>query len=88
MRPDDLLEYVRKQPFQPFRMHLTDGNSYDIRHPEIVKVFDSQAHIYFHVNDDPYQKTLRYEGIALFHINNIEFMPRPAPTSSSGGPST
>jgi hypothetical protein len=88
MRPDDVLEYLRKQPFQPFRISLSNGKSYDIRLPEMVKVFDSQAHIYFHVDDDRYQKTLRYEGVALFHINNIEFAPRPAPTASNGGPST
>ncbi len=30
----DLMEWLRCQPFQPFRIHLSDGASYDIRHPD------------------------------------------------------
>ena len=36
MPPEDLLEAVRRRPFVPFRLCLTDGQSYEIRHPELV----------------------------------------------------
>ena len=33
--PDDLLRLLRKRPFEPFRVYLTDGRTFDIRYPEL-----------------------------------------------------
>ncbi len=33
-RSDDILGLVRQRPFQPFRIHMSDGSAHDIRHPE------------------------------------------------------
>jgi hypothetical protein len=33
--PDELLRLLRKRPFEPFRVHLTDGRVFDIRYPEL-----------------------------------------------------
>jgi hypothetical protein len=33
MRPADLYRILHQQPFQPVRVHLTDGRCYDIRYP-------------------------------------------------------
>lgn len=38
MRPEDIRDYLRREPFQPFRLTLTDGRTYDIRHPEMAMV--------------------------------------------------
>lgn len=72
MRPADLLDYLREQPFQPFRIHLTDGTFYDIRHPELLKVGHSRAEIYFPENDEPHALVLRRESVALLHITRLE----------------
>lgn len=34
MGQSDFLYYLRRRPFLPFRMFLTDGAFYDIRHPD------------------------------------------------------
>ena len=34
MRPEDLRNFLRQKPFRPFRVTLTDGRIYEIRHPE------------------------------------------------------
>jgi hypothetical protein len=34
MRPEDILERLRARPFQPFRLYLSDGAIYEIRHAE------------------------------------------------------
>ena len=31
-------EALRRQPFEPFAMHLADGRSLDVPHPEMVAV--------------------------------------------------
>jgi hypothetical protein len=36
MPPSDLLAMIRKRPFVPFRMHLSDGTVYEIHRPEMV----------------------------------------------------
>ena len=33
--PDDLLRLLRKRPFEPFRVYMTDGRTFDIRYPEM-----------------------------------------------------
>jgi hypothetical protein len=38
MLSDDLLQNLRKRPFEPFRILVSDGSTYDIRHPELVMV--------------------------------------------------
>lgn len=38
MRPADLREFIKREPFHPFRITLTDGRTYDIRHPELAMV--------------------------------------------------
>ncbi len=36
MRPNDIQDHVRRQPFQPFRIFVSDGAHHDVRHPEMV----------------------------------------------------
>jgi hypothetical protein len=36
MPPENLLEWIRQRPFVPFRVCLTDGASYEVRHPELI----------------------------------------------------
>ena len=36
MRSEDVREFLRRQPFQPFRLTLTDGRNYDVMHPELA----------------------------------------------------
>jgi hypothetical protein len=38
MSPNDLLEYLRRRPFEPFRIEVFDGSAYEVRHPELVMV--------------------------------------------------
>lgn len=35
MQFEDLERRLRTRPFRPFRIHLTDGASYEVRHPEM-----------------------------------------------------
>ena len=33
--PEELLRLLRKRPFEPFRVLLSDGRAFDIRYPEL-----------------------------------------------------
>jgi len=43
MRPEDILELLRKHPFEPFRIHLSDGVAFDVRHPDMAIVQRSKV---------------------------------------------
>jgi len=38
MTRKDLLQRVRQRPFVPFRMVLTEGTTYEVRHPDFIMV--------------------------------------------------
>lgn len=43
MRPNDIITRLRKQPFEPLRVFISDGKSYDVRHPEMIMVGRSEV---------------------------------------------
>jgi hypothetical protein len=38
MSPEAIQEHLRQQPFEPFRIFVSDGASYDVCHPEMMLV--------------------------------------------------
>ncbi|MCP4593771.1 MAG: hypothetical protein GY842_23815 [bacterium] len=38
MRVSELVNHHRRQPFQPFRIHLSDGSSYEVQEPGFMYV--------------------------------------------------
>lgn len=38
MRADQIRAHLKKQPFRPIRVYVSDGSSYDVRHPEFMLV--------------------------------------------------
>ncbi|MBI1832189.1 MAG: hypothetical protein HYR84_12160 [Planctomycetes bacterium] len=71
MRPDDLLAWVRATPFAPFRIRLNSGRTFEIRHPEMVRVGRSSANIFTFAGEalDPYE---RMEMVSLLLIESVE----------------
>ncbi len=72
MPPETLWEQLRRQPFEPFRIHLTDGTSYEIRHPELVMVGRRTAAV--GISERERQPPLydRLTTVALVHIVRLE----------------
>ena len=69
MRPEDLHEFTRKRPFAPYRVCVTDGRTYDIRHPDQVIVLRSR--IVIGVGSENGVPD-HIEHIALIHVVRIE----------------
>lgn len=71
MRTEDLLFWVRAVPFVPFRIRLNSGRTWDIRHPEMVRVSRTQMIIFSYLGEpmDPFEKA---EMIGLLLIESIE----------------
>lgn len=71
MRTEDIQQLVRQRPFRPFRVTLTDGRSYDVRHPELAMVGRTTVAIGLPANGD---ETVydRLVTVDLLHIMQTE----------------
>ena len=76
------MDLLRKRPFSPLRIHMADGYTYDIWHPERVLVLRGRVDI--GLQPDPVSGVLdRVEHCSLLHIVRVEELPsRPASDSS------
>jgi hypothetical protein len=83
VRPDDIVEMLKEKPFRPFRIFLSDGTVYEIRHAELVKVGRSKAMIFFPAVDEPHAVFERYIAVSLLHITRLEPVPPPAEAASA-----
>jgi hypothetical protein len=71
MNAPELQSKLRNQPFVPLRLHLTDGSTFDIRHPENAIV--SIHTIYVVTHADPQTGVAEsVEWLSLRHIVRVE----------------
>jgi hypothetical protein len=68
--PSDILNYLRTVPFPPFRIRMTGGRTYEIRHPEMVRVGKNSLIVFTFVSDDP-QIYDRRETVSLMLIESL-----------------
>jgi hypothetical protein len=64
-------EYLDATPFRPLRVHLSDGSSHDVPHPEFAWLVGSRLYVAKVVKergpDDPQVKEL-----SVLHITRVE----------------
>jgi hypothetical protein len=65
MNMETIREWLRRVPFEPFVLRLSDGEVHEIRHPENVVLLKSRIII-------GYPETDRAVHCALIHVNSIE----------------
>ena len=70
MRPEDLIQELHRSPFVPLRLYLSDGSSYEIRHPELVIVFPGKAIIATPGKEKP-QPAEGYDVVSLGHVMRL-----------------
>jgi hypothetical protein len=71
MPPQDLLQALRRRPFVPFRLHVSDGTVYEITHPELLMVAPGSAVVGL-PGSYPFPQVERYEIVAMGHIVRLE----------------
>jgi hypothetical protein len=76
MTPTKVLDYVKAEPFQPFRMHMASGRTYDVRHPEMIKVLKSYVLI-FSAADASEELPDRSESVSLMLTESISLLETP-----------
>lgn len=71
MPPQEVRKYVAQVPFQPFRLHISDGSSYDILEPLAIHVDMLNVSVGVGIDDETglYRKSIL---LAPNHITRIE----------------
>jgi hypothetical protein len=86
MRPEELTALLRTRPFVPLRIHMTDGHTYEIHHPEVMVV--GRSHAFVGLRPDPQTGVVdRTEYFALLHIVRVDLLMPVASTGSSSNAS-
>jgi hypothetical protein len=70
MRAQEIHAHVRKRPFVPIRVFLSDGSRHDVRHPEFILVTQREVVIGTPSRGDQIPETTVY--IDPIHITRIE----------------
>lgn len=86
MRLEDIRTLTRAQPFQPFRIHITNGDWCDITHPDMLVSTPGSVCV---AVPDPNHPLSDGGGSfrihSLYHLHTVEMLP-PPPKSGSNGP--
>jgi hypothetical protein len=72
MNRKDIIKLLDATRFVPFRIHLTDGKTYDIRHREFVWVFPTRLEIAKPASDVASRAMEDSDFVSLLHIVRIE----------------
>lgn len=71
IRREDVLENLEKKPFEPFRICMSDGRTYDVPHSDLCMV--ARTTVYVGVPDRRVRKgVMRVDQCALAHIVRFE----------------
>jgi hypothetical protein len=65
-------DYVAAEPFRPFRISMASGQSFVIRHPEMISVGRSTATIHTFWSEDPEQGKHRDFEVSLLLMESVE----------------
>ncbi len=82
MTPPSILSYLKAAPFRPFQLHMASGRTFEVRHPEMVKVGKELNLLLFSSVSETPEVFDEWESVSLMLIESVSH-----PQTSSVGPS-
>jgi hypothetical protein len=79
--PGEIRNLVRRRPFVPIRIVTSSGESYDVRHPDLIMVGQQWLVVGRASATDPATFDL-VNHVAILHVTAIQDLPAPAPASN------
>ena len=73
MTPPSVLGYVRAEPFRPFRINIASGKTFDVRHPEMVRVGRTNLIVFSFASDQP-DVFDEWQSVSLMLIESISHL--------------
>jgi len=74
MTPPTINGYLKAEPFRPFRIHMASGRTFDVRHPEMVRLGRSNLLVFSFVSDqlDVFDEWQSVSLMLIEHIAHLE----------------
>ena len=72
MTPRAMLEFVTAEPFRAFRLHMASGRTFEIGHPEMIKVGRSSVTVYARPTDEETEQPERWQDVSLMRLKSAE----------------
>jgi hypothetical protein len=69
MTMESIREFVRREPFEPFVIRLSNGEVHEVLHPECVALTKTQVVV-------TYPEADRVVHLSLVHVNAVETLQR------------
>jgi hypothetical protein len=69
----DFQDLLTSQPFQPFRIVMSSGESYEVRHPEMAWL--TRTTLFVGIDEDSEGIPGRAKMCSLLHITVVEALP-------------
>ncbi len=69
MTAETLRDWLRRRPFLPFRIKTSDGDAYEIRHPEMAFVTRAEVVVGIAERDGI---PARHRTLSLLHVTAVE----------------
>jgi hypothetical protein len=88
MRVQEIREALGRQPFRPFRIVLTDGGSFEVRHPELCMIGLGSMIIGLPPEHPTADQAIAYDRHVVVdwsHITRIEPERTPVTGNGAGG---
>ena len=79
--PRVMIDFVSAEPFRPFRIHMASGRTFEIGHPEMIRVGRSSVTVYSRPESGPDQPD-RWQEVSLMLLESVE----PLEAKSGTGP--
>jgi hypothetical protein len=65
MNAESIREFLRREPFEPFVIRMSNGESHQVRHPECLLVLKTKVILGYPDED-------RAVHLSLIHVNAVE----------------
>jgi len=52
MTYEEIFEYVDREPFKPFQIRMVSGRTFEVRHPENIRVSEESVYVFLHSERD------------------------------------
>jgi hypothetical protein len=75
----EVQKLLQTRPFRPFQLHLSNGRSHEVRHPELAMVGRTTMFIGKSAPDLPENAFDNFHIVTLIDINEVEPLPVPHP---------
>jgi len=72
MNPHEINKFLKARPFIPFRVHTSDGKTFDINHPELAFLTRIALIIGRPVADPTNEIPARSDSVSPLHIVRLE----------------